>query len=608
MRKIDEELRLNCAATQIPAYAAMATNFNSMPMPLSKQIIRNMHSNLKKCERLNHVSRYPVHPSSAAPHGTKFSKTYLNKERKFLSAGMLLYYLAAIFKGLHPRVDDDFVDKLNYHYTSAIIFAFAIIVSAKQYVGYPIQCWVPAQFTDAWEQYTENYCWVENTYYLPLTSAFPLEYGDRRARQISYYQWVPFVLALEALCFYIPCIMWRGLLHWHSGINVQSLTQMACDARMMDADARAATVQTIAGHMEDALEIQREVTDVSGLCVSKRWGNYVTCLYVFIKMLYLGNVVLQVFILNSFLGTDNLFYGFHILKDLLNGREWEVSGNFPRVTMCDFEVRVLGNVHHHTVQCVLMINMFNEKIFLFLWFWYFMVSIVSITSMLHWIIISFLPGQHMKFIRKYLRATDLATDRQSVKKFVHKFLGFDGVFCMRMISAHAGDIMATELIVALWHNFNDRVRKVGLFCSGLSRDDHLERSRPLTARIQLAARKDANPMATSRSCDRRGTAAAPPVSRWRRATTATCPPPRPPQRHFAVGSATINCVVDRRRLAVSGPTIIRFFARAFTCQSARCFCSLGILTHTLTKFRLTSVATSTSSLSRRAYVFLKFPF
>ncbi|KAI6177335.1 Innexin family-containing protein [Aphelenchoides bicaudatus] len=401
---------------------------------------------------------------------------------QFGGAGMLLYYLAAIFKGLHPRVDDDFVDKLNYHYTSAIIFAFAIIVSAKQYVGYPIQCWVPAQFTDAWEQYTENYCWVESTYYfnvliifvsVPITSSFPLEFNNPRYRQarISYYQWVPFVLALEALMFYIPCIMWRGLLHWHSGINVQSLTQMACDARMMDSDARAATVQTIAGHLEDSLEIQREVTDVSSFfCVGKRWGSYVTCLYVFIKLLYLANVVVQIFLLNLFLGTDNIFYGFQILKDLLSGREWHATGNFPRVSLCDFEVRVLGNVHHHTVQCVLMINMFNEKIFLFLWFWFFMVSIVSIFSLAHWLLISFFPGQHMKFVRKYLRATDLATDRQSVKKFVHKFLGFDGVFCMRMISAHAGDIIATELVVALWHNFNDRVRKspIEMFEGGVS--------------------------------------------------------------------------------------------------------------------------------------------
>lgn len=62
----------------------------------------------------------------------------------------------------------------------------------------------------------------------------------------------PFALAFRQITLTNPQ-------HPILGINVQSLTQMGCDARMMDADARAATVQTIAGHMEDALEIQREV-------------------------------------------------------------------------------------------------------------------------------------------------------------------------------------------------------------------------------------------------------------------------------------------------------------------------------------------------------------
>uniref|UniRef100_A0A915HQ22 Uncharacterized protein n=1 Tax=Romanomermis culicivorax TaxID=13658 RepID=A0A915HQ22_ROMCU len=54
------------------------------------------HATLKKCDRLNHVNRLPVHP--AAHNQEKFRKTYLNKEKKLLSSTMLLYYLAAIFK------------------------------------------------------------------------------------------------------------------------------------------------------------------------------------------------------------------------------------------------------------------------------------------------------------------------------------------------------------------------------------------------------------------------------------------------------------------------------------------------------------------------------
>lgn len=43
------------------------------------------------------------------------------------------------------------------------------------------------------------------------------------------------------------------------------------------------------------------------------------------------------------------------------------------------------------------LTFFQCLIFVLLRFWYFMVSIVSVTSMLHWILISFLPGQ-VRFI------------------------------------------------------------------------------------------------------------------------------------------------------------------------------------------------------------------
>lgn len=65
--------------------------------------------------------------------------------------------LGSAITAIKPRLDDTVVDRLNYYYSTVIIMVMSITLTARQYVGQPLQCWVPAEFSKAWEQYAENY-------------------------------------------------------------------------------------------------------------------------------------------------------------------------------------------------------------------------------------------------------------------------------------------------------------------------------------------------------------------------------------------------------------------------------------------------------------------
>jgi len=99
------------------------------------------------------------------------------------------------------------------------------------------------------------------------------------------------------------------------------------------------------------------------LCGNRR-GNYLIVLYATAKLLYLLNVICQFYLLDHFLGGGYHLYGVHVLLSVVAGSEWNGAANvFPRVTLCDFTVRgYMGTVHPHTVQCVLPVNFFSEKV------------------------------------------------------------------------------------------------------------------------------------------------------------------------------------------------------------------------------------------------------
>ncbi|PAA59282.1 hypothetical protein BOX15_Mlig007356g1 [Macrostomum lignano] len=361
------------------------------------------------------------------------------------------------------RFDDDFADRLNYQFTGVILFLFIGLIGIRQYVGKPIQCWIPQEFTRGWEEYAENYCWVANTYYASVQADHLPPQHIRNELMITYYQWAPIVLAVQALMFYLPCLIWRLFMNY-SGFNLRKILQMATDANVVIPEALNKNVRFMARYMEGCIYRQREyrrgvgvrlkhcLSKCSCLCCGKRYGNFLVVLYFFIKVLYLLNVFGQLYIMEKFIGTTYTFFGFRVLLDIVHGIKWYQSSNFPRVTFCDLQAKKEGQNYHYTLQCVLPLNMFLEKIYVFLWFWHVLVSIVTLTSFVNWFFRMAFARRRLNFIRKYLKIMNVLkdTDKTTSRKFVENYLRVDGVFIFRLIAMNCGDIVAGDLACELW--------------------------------------------------------------------------------------------------------------------------------------------------------------
>ncbi|CAD5113739.1 unnamed protein product [Dimorphilus gyrociliatus] len=193
----------------------------------------------------------------------------------------------------------------------------------------------------------------------------------------------------------------------------------------------------------------------------KRYGNYLVALYMSSKILYFVNVIAQLFMLNGFLGTDYHLYGFEIIRELFYGRDWTASRRFPRVTLCDFEIRQMGNFHRHTVQCVLPINLFNEKIYIFLWFWFVFVSTATAVSFLRWLVFIGMRYSRVRYIRRHLKVMDkIQRDNERERKLSYKFaetyLRQDGIFVLKLVGKNSTDLVVADIVAALWDNYKNK--------------------------------------------------------------------------------------------------------------------------------------------------------
>ncbi|KAK0424990.1 hypothetical protein QR680_008968 [Steinernema hermaphroditum] len=379
---------------------------------------------------------------------------------------------------LKSRYDDDVVDRMNYLYTSWMLIVASLLVLAKQYVGESIQCWIPKHFAGAWEEYIESYCFIENTYYFPVDVINKTTTEQRKDAEVPYYQWVPFFLIGMMFVFLLPRFVWRSL-NWRSGLKITGIVEAA---RITETDKKAKT-KVLKEGVDDGSE-RKEYGQITqnlasmilynvekgrakkklplGYLRQRSETSYITNCYILYKAMNLGNSLLQLYLLNLFLGPEYTFWGFGVLNDLLLGKHWQTSGHFPRITFCDVTQNRLFHGVTHTVQCVLMLNLFNEKIFIVLWFWLAILSLFNFINLVYWVLISYVPQFEIEFVKHLLRFTDpdclkIPEDLpdESYFEFVHKFLRKDGVTVLRLICDNAGSPQAAAITRCLWDRSKD---------------------------------------------------------------------------------------------------------------------------------------------------------
>ena len=200
--------------------------------------------------------------------------------------------------------------------------------------------------------------------YLPFTGP---EGKNEEKIYHSYYQWVPFILTFQALLFYTPHWIWKQLDGSHLEKSIQGLEKWISENNLQD--------ETF--YLDLAKHLKYLIKDRS--LMNRNWAvKFFAC-----EILNSLNVIAQIFLIDSFLDGEFLKYGTSVIKyhfmDEQEKRIDPMTKVFPLMTKCTFnKYGASGTIQNLDALCVLPINVLNEKIYIFLWFW--LVFLATITG------------------------------------------------------------------------------------------------------------------------------------------------------------------------------------------------------------------------------------
>ncbi|KAK6106117.1 Innexin family protein [Brugia pahangi] len=358
--------------------------------------------------------------------------------------------IASKFVAAHSDPTDDLVDRLNHVYTVGLFMFLATLTGAKQHFGTAIQCMAPTHFPGTWVDYVQDYCFVSNTYMVNTSKI--IAKGDATnvlKEEIVYYQWVPYVLLLQALLCCLPKFLWNAIIVTH-GLDMRSVMEEAM---------KLPSITTLSVRRKHL----KRVANLAIACIkySQRRQAARCCslyhFYALIKWFYFLSCLCQVLLINNFVGDGCVLWGYHFMEEMFKGNNWKVSGIFPLVTFCDVKIAQMGQVNTHTMQCFLMINALNEKLYLVLWFWLSALLLIDAVSAINSTLLLLCPSLHYTRVLSLLQADDnyIGVEvKRSLLDFTENVLRLDGILLLSFMKDRLNGLIARDLTREIWFTVN----------------------------------------------------------------------------------------------------------------------------------------------------------
>jgi len=267
---------------------------------------------------------------------------------------------------------DNHIFRLHYRASVIIMLTAVALVTSRQFIGNPINCMSDSISSSI----MDVYCWIHSTYSVndqfdgvkgvdhPHPGLGPDDTTGEGGGYThhKFYQWVVFVLTLQAGMFYLPRLLWKTT----EGGVMKLLTAGLSDiTAFMNKDTRGDGVELIAKYYN--LRHSHRGT---------YFIKFVTC-----EVLNFANVIGQIYLTDMFLGYQFTKFGRNVLsqsEEDLNTRADPMNKVFPKVTKCTFnKYGPSGTIQKHDALCVLPLNIINEKIYIFLYFWFVFLAAIS---------------------------------------------------------------------------------------------------------------------------------------------------------------------------------------------------------------------------------------